>query len=357
MSATGRRNVRKSSKRRGRRAGRIGFLALALAAAWALVAAVAAQATTVTVGSVMPPAFTSTPFEGVRTQLNTILPESGANLASPVNGAIVRWKMQGAVGGPFTLRVLHPNGAGAFTASASSQSVTPNGSGIETFSTQLPIRSGDLIAIDSSNATDQIGVATVAGAGYGIFSAPPFEGATNAPAISKSGAEIELSAEVQPAPATSGGSPDHGSVNGGEKVTITGTNLNGASSVMFGETPAASFTVVNEETITAIAPQRLKTGNVDVVATTLAGESPTGRVDQYTYRGCTVPNLSGKELNRAKVSLRVAGCKLGKVSMVKGPAKKVGQVIHQSRPAGKVLAPGATIALKVVQQPKVVAKH
>jgi len=357
MSATGRRDVRKSSKRKGRRAGRIGFLALAVAAAWALVAAVAAQATTVTVGSVMPPTFTSSPFEGVRTQFNTTLPETGANLASPVNGAIVRWKVQGAVGGPFTLRVLHPNGAGAFTATASSQAVTPNGSGIETFSTQLPIRSGDLIAVDSSNATDQIGVATVAGAGYGIFSAPPFEGATNAPAISKSGQEIELSAEVQPAPAIVGVSPDHGSVNGGEKVTITGTNLNGANSVMFGETPAASFTVVNEEKITAIAPQRLKTGNVDITATTLAGESPTGRVDQFTYRGCTVPKLSGKELGRAKVALRVAGCKLGKVSMVKGPAKKTGQVIHQSRPAGKVLAPGATIAIKLVKQAKVVAKQ
>ena len=52
----------------------------------------------------------------------------------------------------------------------------PVGLGIETFSTQLPVRAGDLIAVDSSNATDEIGVATVAGAGYGIFSTPPFEG-------------------------------------------------------------------------------------------------------------------------------------------------------------------------------------
>src|SRR6201991_1164293 len=173
MSASGRRGVRKSSKGRGRRAGRIGFLVMAVAAAWALVAAVAAQATTVTVGSVLPPTFTSTPFEGVRTQFNTTLPETGANLTSPVDGAIVRWKVQGAVGGPFTLRVLHPNGAGAYTATASSQAVKQNGAGVETFSTQLPIRSGDLIAIDSSNPTDELGVATVAGAGYGVFSAPP----------------------------------------------------------------------------------------------------------------------------------------------------------------------------------------
>ena len=71
MSATGRRNV---SNSRGRRAGRIGFLAMALATAWALVMAVSAGATTVTVGSVLPPTFTSTPFEGVRTQFNTTLP-------------------------------------------------------------------------------------------------------------------------------------------------------------------------------------------------------------------------------------------------------------------------------------------
>ena len=69
-----------------------------------------------------------------------------------------------------------------------------------------------------------------------------------------------------------------------------------------------------------------------------------------------MPKLSGKQLGGAKVALRVAGCKLGKVSMVKGPAKKTGQVIHQSRPAGEVLAPGATIALKLVKQTKVVAK-
>src|ERR1700749_795569 len=126
MSATGRRGVRIQMGKRAR----IGILAMALATAWALVMAVAAGATTVTVGSVLPPTFTSTPFEGVRSQFNTTLPETGASLASPVNGAIVRWKMQGAVGGPFTLRVLHPNGAGAYTATASSQAVTPNGSGI-----------------------------------------------------------------------------------------------------------------------------------------------------------------------------------------------------------------------------------
>jgi hypothetical protein len=333
-------------KSRGRRVGRIAILAMALATAWALVAAVAAGATTVTVGSVLPPTFTSTPFEGVRTQFNTTLPESGANLTSPVNGAIVRWKVQGAKGGPFTLRVLHPNGAGAYTATGTSQSVKPNGLGIETFSTQLSIRSGDLIAVDSSNPTDEIGVATVTGANYGIFSSLPFEGATNAPSQTKAGQEIELSAEVQPAPAITAVSPDEGSVLGGEKVTITGTNLNGASSVTFGEVPAASFTVVNEETITAVAPAQAKVGGVDITASTLAGTSPTTSADAYAYRGCTVPNLAGQKLGPAKASLRRAGCTVGKV---KGPKKKQGKVIKQHPKAGRVLAPGAKVSIKLAK--------
>lgn len=345
MSATGRRDV--SGKRRGRRAGRIGIMVMALASAWALIAAVAAQATTVTVGSVLPPTFTSTPFEGVRTQFNTALPESGASLSSPVNGAIVRWKMQGAVGGPFTLRVLHPNGSGAYTATGTSQSVKPLGLGIETFSTQLPIRSGDVIAVDSSNATDEIGVASATGAAYGVFSQPPFEGATLAPSETKAGQEIELAAEVQPAPAVAAVSPAEGSVLGGETVTITGTNLNGTSAVTFGEVPAASFTVVNEEKITAVAPAQAQVGSVDITATTLAGVSPTTRADQYAYLGCTVPNVVGKNLGRAKNEIRTAGCTVGKVKNVKGPKKKRGKVIKQNPKAGRVLAPGAKVTLQL----------
>jgi hypothetical protein len=344
MSATGRRGVRKSMGRRAR----IGIMAMALATAWALVMAVAAGATTVTVGSVLPPTFTSTPFEGVRSQFNTTLPETGAAVASPVNGEIVRWKVVGAVGGPFTLRVLHPNGAGAYTATGTSQPAKPLGPGIETFPTQLTIHSGDLIAVDSTNPTDEIGVATVAGASYGIFSSPPFEGSTNAPALSKTGQEIELAAEVQPAPAITKVTPSGGSVLGGEKVTITGTNLAGASAVMFGDVAASSFTVVGEEKITAVTPPQTKVGRVDVTTTTLAGESPTVRADSYFYAGCTVPNVLGKKLGIAKANLRGAGCGIGKVTQVKAPRKKDGKVVKQGAHPGAVLAPGAKIPLKVV---------
>src|SRR5437868_1277382 len=91
---------------RGER-GRLRLWAIAVAcvvSASALGMASAAQASVISVGSVLPEGATSEPFKRVQTLFNTALPESGATLASPVNGAIVRWRVQGAVGGPFFLR-------------------------------------------------------------------------------------------------------------------------------------------------------------------------------------------------------------------------------------------------------------
>src|SRR5581483_6710469 len=95
---------------------RLTFAVVALASAWALLTATGAGATTITVGSVLPPGSTPTEFKEARTLFNTALPEKGANLSSPVNGLIVHCRMVGGVGGPFTLRVLRPNGTGAYTA-------------------------------------------------------------------------------------------------------------------------------------------------------------------------------------------------------------------------------------------------
>ncbi len=338
---------RKAGAARRRRVGWLGLTVVAMASAWALIAAVAAGATTVTVGSVLPTTFKSTPFEGVRTQFNTALPEAGASLASPVNGAIVRWRVQGAKGGPFRLRVLRPNGSGAYTAVATSLPATPLGLGIETFATQIPVRTGDVIGVDPSAASDEIGVASVTGASYGVFATPPFEGSTLAPSEVKSGAEIELSAEVQPAPAVTKVAPESGSVLGGEQVKITGTNLNTASAVDFGDAAASAFTVVSEEEIIATAPSQAAPGTYDVVVHTLAGESPPARGDQYSYAGCVVPKLSGKTLKQAKQRLRSADCTVGKVGAKRAARKKHGKVVVQNPKVGRVLAPGARVAVKL----------
>ena len=142
---------------------------IALVAALGLLSAGSAQASTVTVGSVLPIEYTSAPFGQVKTMFNTAIPERGANLTSPVSGAIVRWRIQGAKGGPFYLRVLHPNGAGAYSSAGTSGGVTPAGTGVQVFSASIPIKAGDQIGIDPTNPTDEIGIAPVPNASFGFI--------------------------------------------------------------------------------------------------------------------------------------------------------------------------------------------
>jgi IPT/TIG domain/PASTA domain len=345
------RQLRGGSKRSGThsgrgRAGRTGLAAIAVAGAFALLTA-GAQASTVTVGSVLPSPFVSTAFKEVRTQFNTVLPEKGANLVSPTDGAVVRWRVQGAKGGPFFLRVLHPSGTGAYSAAGTSGPATPTGTGLQTFTTNMPIRAGDLIGIDPSNGTDEIGVAEASGASFAFIFPPPFDGATVAPSGTESGHEIELSAEIQPTPAVTAIAPASGSIVGGTTVTIKGTDFNGTSEVKFGEKPAASLKVDNDNQITATSPSSKKPGKVHVTVTTLAGSSPNVGADRFNYTACIVPKLAGKHLKAAKKSLKQASCKLGTVKKVAGPTSKVGEVVKQSPKAGKVLAPGAKVGLKL----------
>lgn len=319
-----------------------------VAAACALTAATAAQAAVVSIGSVLPKEFTSIEFERVQTLFNTALPQTGANLASPVTGAVVRWRVQGAEGGPFYLRVLHPNGKGAYEAAGTSAPATPLGPTLQTFSTNLPIQAGDLIGIDPTNPTDKIGVAVTSGAAYASIFPTPFDGSVVAPSETFSGKEIELSAEIQPAPEITLVSPPKGSVKGGTIVTITGRNLNGTSSVKFGEAPAASFKIDSDTKITATTPRSGRPGKVDVTATTLAGTNPNTRFDDFVYRACVVPNLKNRTLKVAKSRLKRNGCKLGKVKKVKAPSpKKLGKVLKQNPKPGKVLAPGSRIRIQL----------
>ncbi len=88
-------------------------------------------------------------------------------------------------------------------------------------------------------------------------------------------------------------SPASGPTSGGTTVVITGTNLNGATGVIFGGTWATSFTVNSSTQITATAPSG--SGLVDVRVTTAGGSSATSAADQYTYIGApTVTSISPK---------------------------------------------------------------
>jgi IPT/TIG domain/Putative Ig domain len=94
---------------------------------------------------------------------------------------------------------------------------------------------------------------------------------------------------LPPAPTISAVSPNGGPTSGGTDITITGANFTGATDVMIGSTPAASFTIVSPTTITAVT-SATSAGEFDVTVTTPGGTSVTSAVDHFTY--AVVPTVT-----------------------------------------------------------------
>jgi hypothetical protein len=83
-------------------------------------------------------------------------------------------------------------------------------------------------------------------------------------------------------PVVTGISPSTGPFAGGTSVTITGSGFTGATEVIFGSSPAASFTVVSDTQIMATAPAGAS-ASVPITVTTAIGTSATSNADLFTY--------------------------------------------------------------------------
>jgi len=81
-------------------------------------------------------------------------------------------------------------------------------------------------------------------------------------------------------PTISAVNPNTGTTNGGTAITITGTNLTGASSVQLGSGYATSVVVVNDTTVTAVTPAG--TAGAKNVSVTTAGGIAT-LTNGFTY--------------------------------------------------------------------------
>ena len=107
-------------------------------------------------------------------------------------------------------------------------------------------------------------------------------------------------------PAVVGVKPASGPGIGGTKVTVSGVDFGGTTSVLFGSTPATSFTVNAAGTsIIADAPSA-PAGTVDITVATPLGTSPAVHPDEYTYFGPAVSSVapvSGPGAGGTKVTI------------------------------------------------------
>lgn len=91
------------------------------------------------------------------------------------------------------------------------------------------------------------------------------------------------------APTVTSLSTTSGSTAGGTSTTITGTGFSSATAVTFGGTNATSFTIVDNNTINAIAPAH-SAGSVSVNVTNSAGTNTANTL--YTYSAATTYSIS-----------------------------------------------------------------
>jgi hypothetical protein len=325
--------------------------------------AASAQAAIVTVGSSLVGTFAPATIGNGNTLFNLKGP---ANPVSPVAGSVVGWNIIGASADPFSLRILSPAGPTEFTGGAKSAPATPMNTGIQHFDTLLPIKAGQTVALDHTNADDTIGVLSVATSEWGFFPPPATplgEGATAKPTVSP-GLAVGFNAEVQPAPAVLALGTTSGPVAGGTSVVLSGTDLAGATAVKFGSAPAV-FGQISETAVLATSPSTTSPGAVPISLTTRAGTGTSSQL--FTYQApaaapvpasqppvttivaakCIVPNLIGKRLKGAKNTIRGRHCKVGLIRKEEGITAKTGTVVKQNPKPGTTKTAGSAVTVKL----------
>jgi hypothetical protein len=130
------------------------------------------------------------------------------------------------------------------------------------------------------------------------------------------------------APSVTGVSPNGGPPAGGTSVTITGTNLTGASAVSFGGTAATRFAVNSMTSITAISPAG-SVRTVDVTVTTGNGTSTTSAADHFTYASPRMTQqgsklVGGGATGKAEQGTSVALSADGNTAILGGPEDNSG---------------------------------
>lgn len=213
---------------------------------------------------------------------------SSVEIASPVDGTVVSWRVKGASAMPgYSLNVLRDNGDGTYTVTASTGAVTPAGNEIETLATSLPIQVGEYLELNipqGGQFTALEGEST-----YAAFFPVLQPGETRAPANEfKYPFTFSYNADVEY-----------------QAAPVTPSN------------PASPEAPADATTPAPIVPSAL---------------APTAAVR------CVVPDLSGKKLSAAKRAVWAAGCGVGLIAKRNGVKAAKGEVVKQRPKPGRLLS-------------------
>jgi outer membrane lipoprotein SlyB len=245
-----------------------------------------AQAEAVTLGPALTggtPGYSCSPAIGGgcgQLLLATDLPS--VEIASPVDGTVVRWRVKGPSATPgYSLNVLRDNGDGTYTVTASTGAVTPAGNEIETLATSLPIQVGEYLELNipqEGQFTALEGEST-----YASFFPVLQPGETREPANEfKYPFTFSYNADIE-----------------------------------YQATPVTPPTPPGKTTPAPIV---------------LSTPPPTAEAR------CVVPDLRGKKLSAAKRAVRAAGCGVGLIAKRNGVKAAEGEVIKQRPKPGRLLS-------------------
>ena len=222
---------------------------------------------------------------------------SGGAFLTAGRGKIVRWRVVGSFSGNagvLQLWVVRP-GDGSTRAVAGPSLATNLAGGPNAVSPPLPFEAGDSIAVTAvpGPGLSSAYVRYVDAQGFMRMFQPGFTalGSPLTP-LSDQPHQMQFNADLALAPVVSASAPASGPNSGGTSVAITGSNLDGATQVTFGGTPA-TFNVASANALIATAPPGTAGSTVDVRVTSPGGTSPATAAARFTYTDKTAPVLSG----------------------------------------------------------------
>lgn len=94
--------------------------------------------------------------------------------------------------------------------------------------------------------------------------------------------------------------PTSGPVSGGTPVSITGSGLSGAASVLFGDQPGVDFKLVGDDQILVTTPAAAGAGNTDISILTASGSNLYIAFEGFTYFSTDKPNATNSAPDPAK---------------------------------------------------------